>query len=124
MVDKFNIALSYDFIPKVIELLKHSIVYCLIGLVVFLTLAMISFILKGLLQKTFSGMAIGALVITILALFITVVSAVMIPTLFCIVSLKIGIMDIFGFTELWSGLISSLFCIMILSLIVELCLHE
>lgn len=120
MVEFINTVLSYDFIPKIIELLKDVAIYSAIGMMIFFALSVVAMILKGTLQKIFTYIGMGVLICTCITLFIAVVCIIMIPTIFCIISLKIGFMNVFGWTEILSGIIATLGCICILSLIGEL----
>ena len=120
MVDIINTILSYDFIPKIIEVLKDSALYLLMSGISFLALAIIAFILKDDFQKVFSGLATGALFIGVLASIITIICMFMIPIMFVIVSIKIGFMDTFGWSELISGIISFVLTVGCIGLVVEL----
>jgi hypothetical protein len=120
MVDTINTILSYDFIPKIIEVLKDSALYLLMSGISFLTLAIIAFILKGAFQKVFSVLAMGALIVGVLALVITITCIIMIPAMFAIVSIKIGFMDTFGWSELISGIISFVLTVGCIGLVAEL----
>lgn len=119
MVEYINTTLSYDFIPKIVNLLTYSIAAAAICGLLFIALAIIAFILKGFPQKIFTFLASIVLIIPIAGVIVGLISLIMIPTLFCMVSLKIGIITVFGWSEVLAGIVSFIFCIIILALITE-----
>lgn len=124
MIDFINNTLSYDFIPNLFGVVKHMVLYTTICLIVVIIIALLAYVSKDNIQKTISNIGAVSLGIFIILLAVTIISIILIPTLFCIVSIKDGLIQVFNLSELLAGFISAFFCTGITILLINFIIFD
>lgn len=120
MINFINNTLSYDFIPNLFEVVKHMAIYSAICLAIVIIIALLAYASKNdNIRNIISNIGAVSLGIFIILLAITIISLVLIPTLFCIVSIKDGLIQVFNLSELLAGFISAFFCTVITVLLIN-----
>lgn len=119
MIDFINTTLSFDFLPGMMKVLKVMCIAMVITFLICVILIIFSYLLKNTLKDILNALS-SIVIVAFSLLFIGALAIlIIIPTMFCIVSLKLGIMEVFNISELIAGLISSFFCIGIFTIITD-----
>lgn len=117
MVDIINNSLSYDFLPNIIEILKIIGISMGISVILVIIFGIFAYITNNIENNIFTKLGTLVLIAFVIQASIAIAILILIPTLFCIISLKFGIMEVFNMSEIFAGIISSIFYIIIVSLI-------
>lgn len=119
MVNLMNTILSYNFIPDIVEILKHFLIHSGFAFIIFIIISLITAASKGLIRTFFSALSMISVIYLSIVLLISSVCILLIPTLFCIISIRIGLVSVFEIPTIVSAIISTVFCISILALITK-----
>lgn len=117
MVDFINTILSYNFIPEIIETFKEFIIHSGFAFILFIVLALITIILKGSIRTFFCILTLLSGIYLSITLLISSACVILLPTLFCVIGTKNGLISTFEIPELPASIISILFGMIILGLI-------